>query len=75
LAFQLIKIHGDAGFDGFEETMANLADAEEMLKAIVQMIEGAGGRMIVSACACMQKQKPQNLARRYRMDRQAKPSR
>jgi len=69
---QLIKVHGDAGFDGFEEAIGNLANTEEMLKAIVQMIEGAHGRMIVSACACMQKQKHQNLACRYRKDRQVR---
>jgi hypothetical protein len=67
---QLIKIHDDAGFDGFEETMANLANTEEMLKAIVRMIEGARGRMIVSACACLQKRKPQNFAYRHGMDLQ-----
>ena len=56
---QLIKIHGGAGFDGFEETMANLANTAQMLNAMVQMIEGAHRRMIVSACACLQKRKPQ----------------
>ena len=69
---QLIKVHGDAGFDGFEEAIGNPANTEEMLKAIIQMIEGAHGRMIVSARACMQKQKHQNLACRYRKDRQVR---
>ena len=55
---QLVKIHGGTGFDGFEETMANLANAEEMLKAIVQIIEGAHGCMIVSACAHLQTLRP-----------------
>ena len=66
---QLIKIHSEAGFNGFEETMANLANTAEVLKAIVQMIEGAPGRMIVSASACLQKRKPQNFASRRGMDR------
>ena len=51
---QLIKIHNEEVFDGFEETMANLASTAEMLKAVVQMIEGARGRMLASACACLQ---------------------
>ena len=51
---QLIKIHSKEAFDGFEETMANLATTAEMLKAVVQMIDGARGRMIASACACLQ---------------------
>jgi hypothetical protein len=51
---QLIKIHSEEAFDGFEETMANLATTVEMLKAVVQMIEGARGRMLASACACLQ---------------------
>jgi hypothetical protein len=38
-------------FDAFEETMANLASTAEILKAVVQMIEGARGLMIASACA------------------------
>ena len=71
---QLIKIHGDAGFDGFEETLANLANTARMLNAMVQMIEGAQGRMIVSACACLQKRKPQNFAYRHRQ-RRRKPLR
>jgi hypothetical protein len=29
---QLIKVHGDAGFDGFEEAIGNLANTEEMLR-------------------------------------------
>jgi hypothetical protein len=51
---QLIKIHSQEGFDGFEETVASLAATAEMLKAVVEMIEGARGRMIASACACLQ---------------------
>jgi len=58
---QLIKIHSEEAFDGFEETMANLANTAEMLKAVVQMIEGARGRMIASACACLQNEGPYNL--------------
>jgi hypothetical protein len=50
---QLIKIHSEEAFDGFEETMANLAATAEMLKAVVQMIE----RMLASACACLQEAK------------------
>jgi hypothetical protein len=51
---QLIKIHSNEGFGGFEETVANPAATMEMLKAVVEMIEGARGRMIASACACLQ---------------------
>jgi hypothetical protein len=58
---QLINIHSEEGFDGFEETMANLATTAEMLKAVVEMIEGARGRMIASACACLQNESPYNL--------------
>jgi hypothetical protein len=58
---QLIKIHSEEAFDGFEETMASLATTAEMLKAVVQMIEGARGRMLSSACACLQNESPYNL--------------
>jgi hypothetical protein len=58
---QLIKIHSKEAFDGFEETMANLATTAEMLKAVVQMIEGARGRMLASACACLQDESPYDL--------------
>jgi hypothetical protein len=58
---QLIKIHHEQAFDGFEETMANLASTAEMLKAVVQMIEGARGRMLASACACLQDERPYDL--------------
>jgi hypothetical protein len=51
---QLIKIQGEAGFDDFAEVMGDLANTVQMLRAVVQMIEGAQGRMIVSACACLQ---------------------
>jgi hypothetical protein len=34
--------------------MANLATTAEMLEAVVKMIEGARGRMLASACACLQ---------------------
>ena len=51
---QLIKIHNEEAFDGFEETVANLVSTAEMLKAVVQMIEGARERMLASACACLQ---------------------
>jgi hypothetical protein len=56
---QLIKIHSEADFDGFEETIADLGNTAQMLKAVVQMIEGAQARMIVSACAYLRKRKPQ----------------
>jgi hypothetical protein len=36
-----------------------------MLKAVVQMIEGAHGRML---CACLQRRRPQNFAYRHGMD-------
>jgi hypothetical protein len=58
---QLIKIHNEEAFDGFEETMANLASTAEMLRAVVQMIEGARGRMLASACACLQDESPYDL--------------
>jgi hypothetical protein len=57
----LIKIHNEEAFDGFEETMASLASTAEMLKAVVQMIEGARGRMLASACACLQDESPYGL--------------
>ena len=31
-----------------------------MLRAVVQMIEGAQGRMFVSACACLQNERSSN---------------
>ena len=58
---QLIKIHNEEAFDGFEETMANLASTAEMLKAVVQMIEGARERMLASACACLQDERSYDL--------------
>jgi hypothetical protein len=58
---QLIEIHRKEDFDGFEETLANLANTAEVLKALVQMIEGARGRMIASACACVQNENIGNL--------------
>ena len=64
---QLIKIHSKEAFDGFEETMANLATT-----AVVQMIEGARGRMLASACACLQKRKPLSFAYRHEMDWQVR---
>jgi hypothetical protein len=54
---QLIKIHGEAGFDDFAEVMGDFANTVQMLRAVVQMIEGAQGRMIVSACACLQNER------------------
>jgi hypothetical protein len=57
---QLIKIHGEAGFDGFAEITANLANTTQMLRAMIEMIEGARGRMIVSACACLQNNRKQS---------------
>jgi hypothetical protein len=59
---QLIKIHNEEAFDGFQETMANLASTAKMLKAVVQMIEGAHGRLLASACACLQDEGPYGLA-------------
>jgi hypothetical protein len=58
---QLIKIHCQEAFDGFEETLANLTTTAQMLKAVVQMIESARGRMIASACACLQNEGLHNL--------------
>jgi hypothetical protein len=52
--------------------MANLATTAEMLKAVVQMIDGARGRMIASACACLQKRRSQNFAYRRGMDWQVR---
>jgi hypothetical protein len=69
---QLIKIHSKEAFDGFEETVANLATTAEMLRAVVQMIDGARGRMIASACACLQKRRSQNFAYRRGMDWQVR---
>jgi hypothetical protein len=61
---QLIKIHGEARFDGFAEITANLADTTKMLRAMIEMIEGARGRMIVSACACLQNNRKQSYPRK-----------
>lgn len=58
---QLIKIHRQEAFDGFEETLENLTTTAQMLNAVVQMIESARGRMIASACACMQNKGFHNL--------------
>jgi hypothetical protein len=69
---QLIQIHSEEAFDGFEETMANLVTTAEMLRAVVQMIDGARGRMIASACACLQKRRSQNFAYRHGMDGQVR---
>jgi hypothetical protein len=57
---QLVEIHRKEVFDGFDETLANFANTAEMLKAVVQMIEGARGRMIVSACAYLQNDNVRN---------------
>lgn len=69
---QLVKIHSAEAFDGFEETMANLATTAEMLKAVVQMIEGARGRMLASACACLQNEGtwdfPTGIDGRFKLD-------
>ena len=64
----------EASRTAYSITMANLANTARMLNAMVQMIEGAQGRMIVSACACLQKRKPQNFAYRHRQ-RRRKPLR
>jgi hypothetical protein len=58
---QLVKIHNAEAFAGFEETVANLATTAEMLKAVAQMIEGARGRMLASACACLEDKGPGDL--------------
>jgi hypothetical protein len=58
---QLVRIHSAQAFDGFEETVANLETTAEMLRAVVQMIEGARGRMLASACACLQDKRPPDL--------------
>jgi hypothetical protein len=57
---ELIEIHNKEAFEGFEETLANLDDAAKMLRAVVEMIEGAHGRMVASACACLTNQHVQN---------------
>jgi hypothetical protein len=64
---QLIKIHGEAGLDGFVEITANLANTAQMLRSVVQMIEGAHGRMIVSACACLQNDRKSNYRRKRKL--------
>jgi hypothetical protein len=53
---QLVDIHSKEHFDGFEETVANLMNTAAMLKAVVQMIEGAHERMLASACALLRNQ-------------------
>jgi|HubBroStandDraft_6_1064221.scaffolds.fasta_scaffold268357_1 hypothetical protein len=58
---QLVKIHSAQAFDGFEETVANLETTAEMLRAVAQMIEGARGRMLASACACLQDKRPRDF--------------
>ena len=68
---QLIKIHNEEAFDGFEETMANLASTAEMLRAVVQMIEGARGRMLATACAYLQDESRYDLL--IGIDRRLKP--
>ena len=67
----MIKIHNEEAFDGFEETMANLASTAEMLRAVVQMIEGARGRMLATACACLQDESRYDLL--IGIDRRLKP--
>jgi hypothetical protein len=68
---QLIKIHNKEGFEGFEETVANLAGTAEMLRAVVQMIEGAHGR-IASACACLKNEYLRKAA--VEIDRRRRPN-
>jgi hypothetical protein len=63
----LIKIHGEAGLDGFVEITANLANTAQMLRSVVQMIEGAHGRMIISACACLQNDRKPNYRHKPRL--------
>jgi hypothetical protein len=58
---QLVEIHSAQAFDGFEETVANLAATAEMLRAVVQMVEGARARMLASASACLQDKRPRDL--------------
>jgi hypothetical protein len=61
---QLIEIHGEAGFDEFAEISSNLANTTKMLRAMIEMIEGARGRMIVSACVCLQNNWKQSYRRK-----------
>jgi hypothetical protein len=66
---QLIKIHDEAGFDDFAEVMGNLANTTQMLRAMLEMIEGARGRMIVSACACLQNDLKPSYRRKRKLQR------
>jgi len=68
---QLIKIHKEGGFEGFEETVADLEGTAKMLGAVVEMIEGARGRMIASACAYLKNE----YVRKPRRKPDAKPKR
>ena len=74
---QLIKIHNREGFEGFEETLANLDGTAKVLRAVADMIECAHGRMIASACACLKNERGREplmkINRRRRSD--AKPKR
>jgi hypothetical protein len=64
---QLVRIHGEAGFDDFAEVMGNLANTAQMLRAMIDMLEGAQGRMIVSACACLQNDHEPNYRRKRKL--------
>jgi hypothetical protein len=64
---QLIKIYSEGGFDDFAEVVGNLANTAQMLRAVIEMIEGAQGRMIVSACACLQNDRKRNYRRKPKL--------
>jgi hypothetical protein len=64
---QLVKIHSEAGFDDFAEVVGNLANTAQMLRAVIEMIEGAKGRMIVSACACLQNDQKSRYRRKRKL--------
>jgi hypothetical protein len=64
---QLVNIHSEAGFDDFAEVLGNLANAAQMLRAVIEMIEGAHGRMIVSACASLQNDHKANYQRKRKL--------
>jgi hypothetical protein len=64
---QLVEIHSEAGFDDFAEVVGNLANTAQMLRAMIEMIEGAQGRMIVSACACLQNVQKSSYRRKRKL--------
>jgi hypothetical protein len=64
---QLIEIHDEAGFDDLAEVMGNLANTAQMLRAVIEMIEGAQSRMIVPACACLQNDQNRSYRRKHKL--------